>query len=211
MTQQLSKETVDALTAIAALPEAQLQAIVSKLESIPAKLYQRDDISTAVECGDLSAQGSAEISSTLAQLYWGLIQSRISVDAFAAELVGSPDLAIDQEKIPTLRNYLTRLLGVRSLFVGQNALSLLYDEEKIFAAVRVITNVRPVFGLKVDDGPAATILTHTLKLEYQTVDGAGEFFVALTLDDIDSLRNALQRAKDKDANLRTVYKTPFLS
>src|SRR5581483_3607269 len=135
---------------------------------------------------------------------------RKSVEEFAGEVAESPDLTdVSPDKRGDLKSFLIRLLGLRPIFVGQNAFSLIYDNERVLSQTRIISDLRPVYGPRVEEGPAGAIVVHTLKFEYQTISGPTEFFLALTLEDIESLLSTLQRAKEKDSNLRTVYKTMF--
>ncbi|SRR6266480_3378736 len=210
MAQRLSKETAARLLQLSTFPEESLDAIASQLEAVAAKPFQSDEISAAFSNRGLSAEDASELSATIVNFYWRLIQSRQTVTEFVAEIVDSPDVDPKTNK-EVLRQRLVRLLGIRSIFVGQNALSLIYDNERVISGARVISDLRPVFGPRIEDGPAGAIVMHTLKLEYQTVNGPAEFFLSLSLEDVDTLLASLQRAKDKDAKLRAAYQTIFFS
>ncbi len=214
MTQRLSTALAAHLTRLVELPAASLEAIVPKLAEIPAKPFQQDDVSDVISRVGIASADAGEIAGSILQLYWGLIQSRKTVEEFAADVAESPDLkGLSPEKKADVRQWLTQLLGLRSLFLGQNALSLIYDYERVLSQARIISDLRPVYGPKVEEGPAGAIIVHTLKLEYQTVNGPAEFFLALTVEDIETLLKTLERAKQKDANLRIEYKakTMFFS
>src|SRR5712691_4247671 len=212
MTQRLSPALAAHLTRLLELPPASLEAIISKLGEIPAKPFQKDDVANAISLAQISSSDASEIAGSILQLYWGLIQSRKTVQDFASEVADSPDLKdLSPDKKPGFQQCLIRLLGLRPIYVGQNALSLIYDNERVLSQARIISDLRPVYGPKVEEGPAGAIIVHTLKLEYQTISGPAEFFLALTVEGIESLLNTVQRAKEKDANLRTVYKMSFFS
>src|SRR6266571_5784246 len=132
MTQRLSTALAAHLTRLVELPAASLEAIVPKLAEIPAKPFQQDDVSDVISRVGIASADAGEIAGSILQLYWGLIQSRKTVEEFASEVSDSPDLRdLPQDKKSELQQLLTRLLGLRSVFVGQNALSLIYDNERV--------------------------------------------------------------------------------
>ena len=74
------------------------------------------------------------------------------------------------------------------------------DHENSFCDAKILTDLRPVFGASAEVQPEGIVVTHTLKLEYHDDRGAHrKFYVALNQDDLETLRNVLERA-DKKAN-----------
>ena len=67
-----------------------------------------------------------------------------------------------------------------------------------------MTDMRPVFGS--DEKPAGAVVVHTLKLTYHEGPKRSlrEFFVAMNRDDLDELREVLDRALRKQSELSHV-------
>lgn len=101
-----------------------------------------------------------------------------------------------------LHSYLTKFLRLPSLAIHAKALSVFFENERSFTSCRVISDVRPVFGLE-DDSISGVLLTHTLKIEYASSDGGDEeFFVTLDSADIDDLISKLEREKRKGEKIK---------
>lgn len=100
---------------------------------------------------------------------------------------------------------LISLLGAESLDIAARAIDLLYEHERtIHGLARVLTDVRPVFGVNPEDPPRGAVVTHTLKVSYH--EGARreikEFFIALDTDQLDELIGVLARASLKAESLK---------
>jgi len=100
---------------------------------------------------------------------------------------------------------LTALLTVESFnIVAIKAKELQLECERTFCDARILTDIRPVFGEKAGDKPAAMIVVHTLKIITHKAAGHKEFFVALDAEDIQSLKKTLERAEEKARSLKTI-------
>jgi hypothetical protein len=71
---------------------------------------------------------------------------------------------------------------------------------------------RPVFGSDPAVRPVGAVLTHTLKIRYHEGDlrDHREFYVVLDSNDLDELRDIIQRAQTKDKSLRELLKSAQL-
>lgn len=81
-------------------------------------------------------------------------------------------------------------------------MEVMREHEHVLCEPRVLTDLRPVFGK--NEEPAAGVIVHTMKIKYH--EGAygplKEFFVALNSEDIEELRDILDRATRKEESLR---------
>lgn len=92
-----------------------------------------------------------------------------------------------------------------ALAVSSRAIDLIQDHARVFCSARVITDLRPVFGSLVAEGPVAFVVGHTLKIVHHDETGAHkEFYVALGVADIKRLSALLDRALEKEESLRTI-------
>lgn len=74
---------------------------------------------------------------------------------------------------------------------------------------RVLSEIRPVFSYDALE-PAACLISHQLKLEFLQSEQGQSFYVALDLEDLNSLKCALERAIAKDAKLRSMVAEKML-
>lgn len=149
-----------------------------------------------------------EIAFALAALYHVRSSREAPLDHFvdevcdAMESLQSDDLRLSTSQRPEFREKLARLLGAPGLAVITKAADLSGADERTFCHARVLTDLRPVFGAIVEDGPQAMIVIHQLKLTYHHGSSKHEHF-HVTLDDgnLQELRILIDRA---DAKARTL-------
>jgi len=95
-----------------------------------------------------------------------------------------------------LRAPLEALLALDVLEVVAKALDLAYEYAFLFQAVRVVTDIRPVFASGADEIRAAEI-TQSLSLYYDGADGDYNINLAVDEDDLKALIRACERALRK--------------
>ena len=83
----------------------------------------------------------------------------------------------------------------------------------MFCNAKILSDIRPIFGPKIESGPVAAVVTHTLKLGYHEEGEHKQFFVVLDDADLVTFQEVIQRAREKsDAldNLLGASKLPRL-
>ena len=101
------------------------------------------------------------------------------------------------------------LFGSPNFDIVAKAWDLKTDDERVFCGARILTDMRPVFGPNVKDGPKAMAVVHLLKLGFDRVGDPkrhNEFHVSLDAEDLGSLRKLIERAEDKASTLRNSVK-----
>lgn len=154
---------------------------------------------------------AARVYDTLRELYKVREREHMSIDEFADELVKSMN-ASGNEKILVadadslrVRNRLTKLLSARGFGLEAKANGLRRDAEHVYCASRVLTDVRPVFGDKLSDGPVRTLIMQTLRLGYHDYEQHRDLYVSLSEADVARLIEHLTRAQEKARLLRERY------
>jgi hypothetical protein len=99
---------------------------------------------------------------------------------------------------------LAALLNVEPLSTASRAIDLLVDRTNLFQSIRILTDIRPVFGSGVEQPPDGVLIVHTLKLMYRDGEDVREFFVSIDQSDIGKIRDALDRADLKAEQLRSI-------
>jgi hypothetical protein len=123
--------------------------------------------------------------------------------ARAAEATGDEKLRASPDRWEVLRERLGRILGPTSpLWLSAKANLLRVEQERLFCDARILTDIRPIFGRKASTGPAALTIVHTLKLSYHHgSEELEELFVSLDDDDLQTLKQVIQRAEEKQGAL----------
>ncbi len=76
------------------------------------------------------------------------------------------------------------------------------DQDHVFCGARILTDIRPVFGDDVNTGVAASVICHTLKIEYHDDSLHKDFYVVLETGDLQTLKELIQREEQKANILR---------
>lgn len=153
-----------------------------------------------------------EIAEAVGTLYSvKMSRSNVSLDQFvedvcdAMESVDSPDLKLQASDRPQFKEKLLTLFGSPNFDILAKAWDLKTDDERVFCGARILTDLRPVFGQNIKDGPKAMVVVHLLKLGFDRVGDAkrhNEFHVSLDAEDLESLGDLIKRAEDKANALR---------
>lgn len=150
----------------------------------------------------------AKIISVLASLYSAKVERDLTSERFSEELFdalkrsGNKDLQLSEPGASQFRKDLEELLSLdESLGVTTRALALMAEHEHVWQSGRVLTDLRPVFGLDAGQAPKAAVIIHNLRIAYREAGHLKEFFVALDSEDLSKLRRILERATTKEASL----------
>lgn len=156
-----------------------------------------------------------KILEVLIAMYEIKSQRDVSVETFvddicdAMEGLDSPELHLQHSERPEFAGKLLTLLNAEVFALVAKAHDLATEDERTFCHARILTDLRPIFGSVVEDGPKAMIVMHTLKLAFHqqgSNDDHGEFYVALDSDDLQTLRKLIDRAEAKAKSLSAVSK-----
>jgi hypothetical protein len=114
---------------------------------------------------------------------------------------------INSEKIDTLKQRLSLLLENQQIYFAAKANRLMTEYGSVYINSRVITDIRPIFGPKVEDVPKAGVIVHNLHIHYQAEAEGNhkDIFLALDSKDIKTLKEALIRAEKKESALQALY------
>jgi hypothetical protein len=97
-----------------------------------------------------------------------------------------------------LRRRLLALLNLENpLGVITKASQLWVEREPFIRSLRILSDIRPIFGSDAEEGVLAAMIVNTLLIEYTEQNQRRSLSLALDSSDINSLRTALDRAEDK--------------
>lgn len=166
---------------------------------------------------NLAAQVRAQLKSPLPELdeivqtLVGLSSARISGDVSLEELTRDVAKSVTQGKDrpsdyaqTAFEERLASLLSVEAMALSARATDIQHDYERVFASVRIVSDIRLVFGPSVE--PAGAMIVHNLKVTYFAEGRIREAFFALDNADLSSLRKVLERAELKTTQLEDVIK-----
>jgi hypothetical protein len=123
------------------------------------------------------------------------------------ESLDSPDLRLPHAERAQFKEKLVTLLGAEVFGIVSKAWDLRTDDERVFCHARILTDLRPVFGQTIEEGPMAMVVVHLLKLAFHRgFEKHQEFYVSLDGDDLKTLRAVIDRAEAKARTLKSSIK-----
>lgn len=198
------------------LDEKEFQELRSALENIPATLYLKDlipRIASQVEFSQAELEAVLEVLYSLNSLR---LRTEEPLEKFVNDVIEGlensdfDDQAIESEVLVSFATRLKMLFSIEPFCLFSKALSVLYEQQNSFTEARIITDLRPIFGEVIDQGPRGALILHSLHISYFSDGEQNDFYVSLDDNDIQKLITALARAKSKANSLRTLIKSAGL-
>lgn len=200
------------LAALAALPESAFADFIDWVEKgvsadTPAALAERLENELPAFHGDPE---SVKILSAAESIQGVYKNSHVSLQTFASEIA---EALLDDA--PTLKKEIDpRLLSERikktvkapTIEITTEKIKELQTEvERGFCSARILTDARVSFAHDPSVAPAAMTIMHTLRIRYHD-DSARhrEFYVSLDMEDLASLKEAIERAQTKSKTLEAL-------
>ncbi len=178
---------------------------------LPTKGFNQFLSAVLLRLKDWKREDLHDILWSLYSLSLAMADQDISADEFVVQLTNvmrssdRTDLKISEESEIAFSSHLKRLLSVESLTLSAKALGLRNDYQRSYCDIRILTDIRPVFGSPAEK-PLGAFVEHTLKIEYHEDGEHKEFYVALDNEDLGKIRKALDRAESKTAALKSVIR-----
>lgn len=107
-----------------------------------------------------------------------------------------------------LRKFLVAALSLeKTLGTAAKSGNVLTQHERIFHSCRVMTDLRPIFHIDVNEKPDAAVIIHMLKITQRDNSGNREdLYFALDHNDVITMQTVLERALKKEKTLKDIVK-----
>ena len=171
-----------------------------------------DDVAmNAIASVPTTKTNTKQIAVAVAALYGVKSAREISTEDFVEEVCDAMEsLTSEDQRLPhtereAFRDKLLTILGAELFGLVAKVYDLATDDESTFCQARILTDLRPVFGPKVQDGARGMIVMHHLKFAYH--EGSKEhknFYITLDADDLRTLKQLIERAEAKAKALKAV-------
>jgi hypothetical protein len=187
---------------------SRLNAAVSRLGSI-ANALDAEEIRRQI----FEALQDEELAEILFQQLYSLSWLRRQRDLSPEELVEGLSLGIrnisgsDRWTTEQLAEWdrrgplVAQLLSLPQVHIAVKSLDLSYDYASVLQDAHIVMDIRPVFDEKADVLQGA-VISHTLRLVYQTGESSQSVSLAMDVDDIRHLLESCKRALRKEETVR---------
>lgn len=193
-----------------------IEKLFEAVKQSPPTFHIEDIVSFAIKEYKIDAIDSLEILNSLVSLYFLRETEQLSTEEMIdkiSELLQEKS-SFSEQQIHYFKKRLSVFLEINEpLEIISKGFDLKIEYENIFSKSRILTDMRPIFKSKIQAGIGGAIITHTLRLNFQTLSDSKEFFVNLSSGDIDTLISQLEEAKEKEQELKKLLKTsaiPYL-
>jgi hypothetical protein len=190
-----------AFQSVADLPEDQFRALVRSLEGPGSSFSRLDLVAAMVSAAPAlsSDQGNSLLTALIAA---AASRFRYGYDAeeMASFVVESGDASQADQTANEER--LTQLISAQSLTRLAKASDVLTEHQQILHEARILTDIRPIFEDDPSREPEAAVMLHTLRIQYHDTSGhVRSMYFGMDSDDLNTLRNVVDRALKKAASL----------
>jgi hypothetical protein len=214
----IPKQFEQGIVKIINLPDEVATALVAALRASPQSLKPKAlAASIAERVQGLSETEIQQLLPTLTSLYMARASLGISAQEFLESVVEavatshSAPANFTADTREKFKQRLANLLDVESFGVSVKAQEVLHEHQYALSRVRILTDIRPVFGNEKIESPLAAVLVHTMKITYLAEGEIREFFVAMDTSDIKMLKDALERAEKKAESIKVAISNTGLN
>jgi hypothetical protein len=196
------------------LPDEVAASLLSALQA-PSLPLRPKALAAAVseKVQGIQAAEIEKIVITMTSLYMARSNLGLSAPDFIDSIVESIEESLSQradftqDEREKFKQRLTSLLNIDSFAVVAKAQEILHEHQHALSQMRILTDIRPVFGRENVESPVATVVVHTMKITYIAEGKIREFFVAMDSSDIKMLKDVLERAEKKAESVREMIAT----
>lgn len=197
------REPLAALARLDAEQRSSLEAAYLKASPFPSHVELFNLTKGATGADDQLVLGivSALLSFTVQLGGWD--EPATAVARGAAE---SPQLNLDQAERNQLAELLEELLRSRALATAAKASDLVSEHEHVFSGIRILTDIRPIFGDDTAGEPDGVTIASTVKLDHYTDGNETSIYIAADEQDLQAIRDSVDRALDKVESMRRLMR-----
>lgn len=215
---KIPEEAISDLRIIAEIDDALFASLLSVFrETAPTLRRRQFEDAVATKVAHVSRADLHAVLTTVFFLYSLRERGNFSAETISEAVIAS--LSEDRtqdfspEHVTRLQAHLQALLSLdKSLGVTAKALDVLTEHEKTFCKARILSDIRPVFSVNTKEASAAVIV-HNLQLGFHKNGEHEDIYIALDTEDVQKLREVLERAEEKAVALKalvTKAELPYL-
>ncbi len=199
----------DGLIKLRCLQEDSVRELMTALaETSPVFEPQKLVDSLAPKVSTIPEADIRQILETLMSLFRAQTYLDLSTAELAEYVCGAmqesenESLRLRDEECAPFQKRLSDFFAIESLTYPAKVTGVVSDHDHVFVNARVLTDLRPIFGPKVEEPPKGAAIVHMLNIAYQQGRKREKVYIALDGQDIRTLISTLQRALSKEESLK---------
>jgi hypothetical protein len=205
----IPNEALSDLKTIAELDEGGFNSLLSAFrESTPTLRHNQFENLIASKIKSISRGDLQSVLRTAFYLYRQRERLKMSPQQISEAVINSSGVSqsveFPAEKKDKLKKRIGDLLNLdKTLGVTAKALDVMTEHDKTFCEARILSDIRPVFSEKPEEASAAVII-HNLQIRFHQFGKHQEAYFALDTDDIQALKEIIERAEKKTIALKSM-------
>ena len=193
-------EQIQELKQISAIGATKLLQVAERLNAVGTPLHKPDQLASLIR--PVVGAGTSEL--LVRQLFSlrGLVRrfgtNAADIVSGLREYMVEPSLPLAQQENEwnSLSTAFCALLECKSVCISATANELSYDYANLVRSIRLLSDIRPLYDDNADNIEGA-VISHTMRLQYDSADGEHELSLALDEQDIAKLMDQCRRALKK--------------
>ncbi len=184
------------------ITEEQFGDLVGATESIgkPSGIGTYLDVaeSSGIETGT-----AAKIVETLLSILAFQGREGLDLEEMIDGISSSETLDLSDSESERLAERIKQLIGHGMVIALHKSFDISFSHERLFLDSQITSDIRPVFGDEIEDGMAAVVLTHSLRIDFIQAGRKDSVYVTLDPSDLSALHQVVERASAKADSIAT--------
>lgn len=182
-----------------------IKEISDIIESLPAGIGI-ENLTKNINSGLTDEMSENDIQEII-RAFFSLIRfskdNSIDFQEFIDDILTSFSTEESELDVKNLRQNLFHLHSVsKNIIITIKANDLLGEYEKLFIDCRILSDIRIIFNDDINSKTQNAVVVHQLKLDYVKHGDSQQAFFALDANDLRKLKIAIERALEKDKNIK---------
>jgi len=192
---------------ILSFDDNEFEAIQNALSSISSVLSFRSLVERISELNKRDYVNLQDIFNSVGSLSQFLEKDNVKELVETISDISVENEIVESKNKKTFEERLLFLLENKQIFCATRGQNLLAEFGNVFINTRIVTDIRPIFNINVDESPEGGMIIHNLSIHYHSDAEAvhKDIYFALDSDDIKMLKDALDRAEKKEGSLRHIF------
>ena len=191
------------------LSESSRKKLLNQIQE-SSELVDTDKLAAKITISKLKENDVKQILDAISSMFIYKESTEYSTDQFASELKD----ALYETKIKQLEpdkefvSFIRELLNLTDIpfYLNAKAEHLTHENNYVILESRIFTDIRPIFTEDIDCKLRGYVILHNLKLEYSEGSDYKEAFFTLDKDDLEKLKENINRAETKEKVIREEIK-----
>jgi hypothetical protein len=198
------------LAYLVSLNEQEFRNLVDAIEGAQPSVSRKKFASSVAQRFPIKTEEAFSLLGMLFSIYGIREQTKMSipelVDAITDAATESPQHGsrFSGDKATILKGRLSALLSLSKSFrISLKAVELITEVDRVFCGSRILSDIRSVFSESSDAASGAMII-HNLQIAFHHSGKHDEFYVVLEEDELQQLKETIERAQKKGIALRSI-------